>query len=82
MVVGEAASCLSAQLQHRLPDIPWQEIRGFRNHAVHAYVSLGWAIVREVAEANLPVLGERAAALLREDFPDIAIALGAHPGER
>ncbi len=75
MVVGEAAACLSRELQARLPDIPWQDIRGFRNHAVHAYFSLDWTIVREVAEVNLPVLGDRAHALLREDFPSVAAAL-------
>ena len=35
-VVGEAASCLSDDVRGRLPDIPWREIRGFRNIAVHA----------------------------------------------
>jgi len=82
MLVGEAASCLSTQLQQRLPEIPWQEIRGFRNHAVHAYFSLDWAIVREVAEVNLPMLGDRANSLLQEESPDIAAALDMAPEDR
>jgi uncharacterized protein YutE (UPF0331/DUF86 family) len=56
--------------------VPWREIRGFRNHAVHAYFSLDWSIVWEVAQVNLPDLGRRAMALLRTDYPDIAAALG------
>jgi uncharacterized protein with HEPN domain len=76
MVVGEAASCLSPRIQDRLPEVPWPEIRGFRNHAVHAYFSLDWSIVWEVAHHNLPDLGRRAMALLRTDFPDVAAALG------
>jgi uncharacterized protein with HEPN domain len=75
MVVGEAAACLGAGVQDRLPGIPWHEIKGFRNHAVHAYFSLDWAIVREVAEVNLPDLGDRAAELLRIEFPAITAAL-------
>lgn len=76
MVVGEAAACLSAEAVARLPEVPWQEIRGFRNHAVHAYFSIDWAIVREVAATNLPELHDRAFAYLRADFPEIADALG------
>lgn len=76
MVVGEAASCLSPEIRDRLPGVPWHEIRGFRNHAVHAYFSLDWSIVWEVAQVNLPDLGRQALALLHTDFPDIAAALG------
>lgn len=75
MVVGEAAACLDTSVQDRMPGIPWREIRGFRNHAVHAYFSLDWLIVREVAEVNLPDLGDQAAELLRVEFPDVAAAL-------
>lgn len=64
--------CLSDELRERLPDVPWHEIRGFRNHAVHAYFSLDWAIVREVADANLPDLERRTLALLRAEFPEVA----------
>jgi uncharacterized protein with HEPN domain len=42
MVIGEAASNLSEELRSTLPEIPWRQIRGFRNHAVHAYFSLDW----------------------------------------
>jgi uncharacterized protein with HEPN domain len=79
-VVGEAASCLTPELRDRLRDIPWHEIRGFRNHAVHAYFSLDWAIVREVADVNLPDLEQRAMAMLRTDFPEVAQALDGTAG--
>lgn len=75
MVVGEAATCLSEAIQQRLPEIPWSEIRGFRNHAVHAYFSLDWSIVREVADVNLPLLSERATTLLRVAHPAVAAML-------
>ena len=78
-VVGEAASCLSPNTRDRLRDIPWHEIRGFRNHAVHAYFSIDWAIVREVADVNLPDLEHKASALLRAEFPDVAERLDGGP---
>lgn len=74
-VVGEAASGLSAETRQRLPDVAWDRIRGFRNHAIHAYFSIDWAIVREIATTNLPELHDRAMALLRADFPVVATAL-------
>jgi uncharacterized protein with HEPN domain len=71
-VVGEAASCLSDDMRGRLADIPWREMRGFRNIAVHAYFSLDWDVVHEVATVNLPDMAPRVLALLRMEAPDIA----------
>lgn len=71
-VVGEAASCLSDEMRGRLADIPWREIRGFRNIAVHAYFSLDWEVVHEVATVNLPDMEPKVLALLRAEDPDIA----------
>lgn len=76
MVVGEAAACLSPETTGRLSDVPWKEIRGFRNQAVHAYFSIDWTIVREVAVTNLPALRESAMTHLRTHFPEIAARLG------
>lgn len=75
-VVGEAASCLSDDVRGRLADIPWREIRGFRNIAVHAYFSLDWDVVHEVATVNLPDMAPRVLALLRVEAPDIAAKFG------
>lgn len=74
-VVGEAASCLSGDVREKVPEIPWREIRGFRNIAVHAYFSVDWSIVREVAEGNLPDMEARVMDLLRAENPNIAARL-------
>jgi uncharacterized protein with HEPN domain len=39
-VVGEAATRLSALFKAAHPEIPWQEIAGFRNRIVHDYFGL------------------------------------------
>jgi uncharacterized protein with HEPN domain len=75
-VVGEAASCLSDDMRGRLADIPWREIRGFRNIAVHAYFSLDWDVVHEVATVNLPDMAPKVLALLRGEDPEIAAKFG------
>jgi uncharacterized protein with HEPN domain len=80
-VVGEAASCLSDGVRGRLPDIPWREIRGFRNIAVHAYFSLDWDVVHEVATVNLPDMAPKVLALLRAEDPEIAAKFDADDGD-
>lgn len=35
-LIGEAAARLSAETWSQAPEIPWKEIAGFRNVAVHA----------------------------------------------
>jgi hypothetical protein len=62
--------------RERLPDVPWREIRGFRNIAVHAYFSLDWDVVHEVATVNLPDIEPRVLAVLRAEAPEIAAKFG------
>ena len=75
-VVGEAASCLSDEMRGRLSDIPWREVRGFRNVAVHAYFSLDWDVVHEVATVNLPSMATQVLAVLQTEDPEIAANFG------
>ena len=55
-IVGEAASCLSAETKERHPDIPWREIVGMRNRLVHAYFDIDLRLVWETVDSELPVL--------------------------
>lgn len=75
-VVGEAASCLSDEMRGRLSGIPWREVRGFRNVAVHAYFGLDWDVVHEVATVNLPAMPPQVLAVLRAEDPEIAATFG------
>lgn len=75
LVIGEAASCLGDELRNELPDLPWRQIRGFHNHAVHAYFSIDWEIVREVVEVDLPGLETAVAGLLADRFPEVIAKL-------
>ena len=52
----DATSKLSDALRERHPEIPWREVRGFRNIAAHAYESLELGRVWEIVEDYLPAL--------------------------
>lgn len=63
-VIGEAAARLSAATWARAPQVPWKEIAGFRNVAVHAYFSVDWRVVYVTAMDDLPGLHEAVCLLL------------------
>jgi uncharacterized protein with HEPN domain len=55
-VVGEAAARISSELRQSYPEIPWADIVEFRNIAVHAYFSVDWRLVWNVAVSDAPAL--------------------------
>jgi uncharacterized protein with HEPN domain len=63
-VIGEAASRLSDESLSAASDVPWKEIIGFRNIAVHAYFSADWRIVFVTVADDLPELKRRVITLL------------------
>lgn len=56
IVIGEAASRISQNTRDRSVNIPWADIVGFRNIAVHAYFSVDWGIVWVTATRDIPQL--------------------------
>lgn len=66
-LIGEAAARLSELTRAQVTDIPWKEIIGFRNIAVHAYFSVDWCIVFVTATDDLPLLKKNIIALLDHD---------------
>lgn len=58
-IIGEAVAHLPAETADAHGEIPWPQIRGFRNILVHQYFGIDAAIVRDVIESYLPPL-ERA----------------------
>ena len=55
-IIGEAASRLSCKVTDSNPDIPWTQIRGFRNILVHEYFGVDIQIIRDVVQNHLPAL--------------------------
>jgi hypothetical protein len=55
-IIGEAAKRLPPEFRAKLPGVPWKEIAGFRDKAIHHYASLNAAVVWETIRTDLPEL--------------------------
>jgi len=64
IVIGEAASHISAETRAQHPEIEWQDVVSFRNFAVHEYFSVNWEIVWTTATLDVPLLRKQVAAIL------------------
>lgn len=54
--IGDAASQLSDELKQRHPNLPWRQIRGFRNVAAHNYQHIDLSLVWDTIQRHLPDL--------------------------
>jgi uncharacterized protein with HEPN domain len=68
MVIGEAAARLPKDFTQRFPEVPWLDIIGFRNIAVHEYFAIRWDIVWIAATEEVPVLKAQIEKILKEEF--------------
>ena len=64
IVIGEAAARLPDEFHQRHQEIPWSDIIGFRNIAIHEYFSVNWKIVWSTATNDVPALRKQIAELL------------------
>ena len=69
-IIGDAVAHLSVELRERHSNIPWADIKGFRNIIVHNYFGIDWEEIWLSAEARVPELRERIAGILRVEFPE------------
>lgn len=63
-IIGEAVGKLPDELKSRFPDIPWREIRDFRNLLIHEYFGVDLEIVWDAIGAELPALLSAARSIL------------------
>ena len=70
IVIGEAASRLSAEFRARQAHIAWPDIVGLRNIAVHQYFGVSWETVWNTATQDVPILREQIAAILAAEFSE------------
>ena len=63
-IIGEAAARVSPELKSRNSSIPWRDIAGFRNIAIHHYFGIDWHIVWNAATLDAPALGEEVQKLI------------------
>ena len=65
IIIGEAAAHLPDTFYQQHKDIPWVDIIGFRNIAVHEYFAMQWDIVWETATYDVPILRKQIIKLLQ-----------------
>ena len=53
-IVGEAAKKVPNYIKDRFPQVPWKQMYGLRNFAVHEYHIIDPTILWEIAEDHLP----------------------------
>lgn len=61
-IVGEAASQLSQPFRAMHPTIPWAQIIGMRNFAIHQYWEIKLSVVWDAATRDVPVLAKKLSA--------------------
>lgn len=55
-IIGEAVGKLSADVKLAYPDIPWQDVKDFRNLLAHEYFGVDLEIVWNTIQQDLPIL--------------------------
>lgn len=64
-VIGETAKRLSPRTRAMRPRVPWSEVAGFRDLAIHGYDRLNLPRVWAIVEGDLPRLRTAVRRLLR-----------------
>ena len=67
IIIGEAATKLSAAVKERHPQIPWTRLASFRNILVHEYFGIQWDIVWRAAMDEIPALLADVSAVLHTE---------------
>jgi uncharacterized protein with HEPN domain len=66
-IIGEAASQVTKETQHRLPDLPWPSMVAMRNRLIHAYFDIDLDRVWDTITDDLPPLIIALAGILPEE---------------
>jgi uncharacterized protein with HEPN domain len=67
ITIGEAARAVPEDIVIRHPELPWADMRGFRNVLVHEYFGISAPRLWETIEIDLPHLVGPLTAILRAE---------------
>lgn len=58
-ILGESSAKVSKDLQKQYPDLPWKDMKEFRNRIIHNYFDINYKIVYDVITKHLPELNAK-----------------------
>ena len=64
-IIGEAAKQLPDAVTNAMPNVPWREVRGFRDILAHKYFGVDYSIVWDAIATELPSLEAAVVEYLR-----------------
>jgi len=64
LILGEAAAQVSQPMRDRLPELPWHDIVGIRNHIVHGDARIDLRILWKTIQEDIPPLVESLLAVI------------------
>ena len=64
-IIGEAASRLSSEYKKSNKEVPWHQLKGYRNRLIHEYFGVDYEIVYDIIQNDLPTLSVQLQNLLR-----------------
>ena len=67
VVIGEVVDKVSANTQKRYPEIPWPQIKSFRNIIAHTYFGVDAEEVWQIIHNDLPVFKDQIHKILEEN---------------
>ncbi|WP_258100357.1 HepT-like ribonuclease domain-containing protein [Marinoscillum pacificum] len=62
-IIGEASSRVDTNFQTSNPQIPWSQLKGYRNRLIHEYFGVDYDIVWEIISDDLDLLIDQLEAL-------------------
>jgi uncharacterized protein with HEPN domain len=65
-IMSETTTRLTDAVKAKAPEIPWEQIQGFRHRLVHDYFEIDLGVVRRVITQYLPALKASVERLLKE----------------
>lgn len=64
-IIGEAASRLDVDFKESHKEVPWHQLKGYRNRLIHEYFGVDYEIVYDIIQNDLPTLNKQLQNLLR-----------------
>ena len=65
-IIGEAAKQIPEEYRIQHPDIPWRKMAGLRDRLIHAYASINYRLIWQIAADEIPALHQQIQSLIEE----------------